>query len=159
MTVALQPSLKAGKVLSVEYRMPAVSFGLLHSRAHGGITVAALYPQSVYLYLRALWPPERASVRLGLGDDLAFLEVQVPLTQARYLKLIGEAGEDYAMPHLGTETLVVPGHFVRGNAACVRRAISQRAYCGVAVMGCGGVPEGSQTTVYAYENVSAHVLG
>ncbi len=152
----LQPSISGGKLLSFEYGMQVIDFGILHTRINNGITIAVLYPQDLYLRLRAWWPPQRALVRLGVGNVSALMEVQVPLTEARYRKLAGEAANEYAMPQLGTETLLVPGRFVPNNAACVRLAIEQRAPCRVAVLVSGGTPKGALTQVYAYEQVAAY---
>ncbi len=148
----LQPSISSSKVLSIEYGMQLTSFGILHTRINNGITVAVIYPRELQLLIRKWWPPFRAQVRLGVGNASALFEVQVPLTEERYRKL---APGETRVPPLGTETLLVPGHFVPRNAACLRSAIAQNAPCRVVALVSGGALKGALTEAYAYERVDA----
>ncbi len=158
MAQLLQPSIPPGKVLSFEYRMQPTHFGILHTRINNGITVAVIYPRELQLLIRTLWPLRRATVRLSVARTGALLELQVPLSMERYLKIADEAAQNRPIPKLGSESLHVSGGMYTCNARCVRDAITQQAPCRVAVLVHSGLPQGGYTEVYAYEHVSAHCL-
>ncbi len=158
MAQMLQPSISPGDVLSFEYRMAPTSFGILHTRINNGITVAVIYPRELQLLIRRWWPLRRSTVCLSVAQTGALLELQVPLSMERYLKIADEAAQNRPIPKLGSESLHVTGGMAECNARCVRDAIVQRAPCRVAVLVHSGLPQGGYTEVYAYEHVSAYCL-